>query len=80
MVRGAAILNVQMIPANAHDDNGRSTIDSTQITGPGNAILEARSTCDFEADVTWAIGVKARQRFKVTTLTNPVRLVIDVKQ
>jgi hypothetical protein len=49
------------------------------MAGPGNAILQARSACDFEAHVDWAIGVKARQRFKVTTLTNPPRVVIDVK-
>jgi Sporulation and spore germination/Immunoglobulin-like domain of bacterial spore germination len=33
---------------------------------------------DFEAVLTWAIGVMTKPAFKVTTLTNPPRLVIDV--
>jgi hypothetical protein len=76
---GRAILYVRMEPAQAHDDNGRSTIRSLQVPGPGGSITEAKSVCDFEADVSWAVGVKDRQRFKVTTLQNPTRIVIDVK-
>jgi len=52
----------------------------TSLAGPGPAILEARQTCDFEGEVSWALGLAARQRFKVTLLANPTRVVVDVKQ
>lgn len=76
---GRRLLLVSFEPANAHDDAGRSTIRANRVTGPGNAILESRQICDFEAHVDWAVGVSGEQRFKVTTLRNPTRLVIDVK-
>jgi hypothetical protein len=79
-VQGQAILQVKFTPADAHNSAGQSTIRSNHITGPGNVILESRQTCDFEADVTWHIGLRSQQRFKVTTLSNPTRVVIDVKQ
>lgn len=77
---GAAVLQVAFTTATAHTDAGQPTIKSREITGPGNAILKSVQTCDFEAHVTWAVGIKAQQRFKVTLLSNPTRVVIDVKQ
>jgi hypothetical protein len=77
---GEASLLVSFVAANAHTEAGQPTVDTRQITGPGNAILESRQVCDFEAHVDWAIGVKARQNFKVTLLESPTRVVIDVKQ
>ncbi len=77
---GAAVLQVAFTTAQAHTDAGQSTIKTREITGPGNAILKSVQICDFEAHVTWAIGLKAQQRFKVTLLSNPTRVVIDVKQ
>lgn len=79
-LKGSAVLLVTFRGTQAHDDFGRLTVDATQLTGPGKAITEAKQVCDFEGLVEWAIGVHARQRFKVTLLTNPHRVVIDVKQ
>jgi hypothetical protein len=77
---GSALLQVAFTGAQAHNDAGQPTLEARAITGPGNAILESRQTCDFEGHVTWAIGLKGQQRFKVTLLQNPTRVVIDVKQ
>jgi hypothetical protein len=33
---------------------------------------------DYEAVLTWAVGVWTRPPFTVTTLTNPARVVIDI--
>lgn len=78
-VKGNAILAVRFEATQAHDDNGQLTIASTKIAGPGNSILQAVSYCDFEGIVQWAIGVPSKQRFKVTYLANPSRVVIDIK-
>ena len=74
-----AILQVSFQPANAHTDAGQPTTPR-QIDGPGNVIVQSQMNCDFEAHVDWAVGVKAKQRFKVFRLANPTRLVIDIKQ
>jgi hypothetical protein len=77
---GEAMLEVTFEATNAHTDAGQSTLKSRQITGPGNIILESTQTCDFEAQVAWAIGLKSQKNFKVTLLSNPTRVVIDIKQ
>ncbi|MCC6381540.1 MAG: hypothetical protein IT304_03480 [Dehalococcoidia bacterium] len=77
---GTAVLDVRFEHAAAHDDAGKVTVNATQIQGPGKTIVEARQTCDFEGVVGWDMGVAGKQPFKVTTLTNPPRLVVDVKQ
>jgi hypothetical protein len=79
-VQGQAIVGVRLSPTNAHTEQGQATLPSNAVPGQGGVITETKGYCDFEAVVQWAIGVKAKQPFKVTTLTNPTRLVIDIKQ
>ena len=79
-VRGGAILAVRFRQAAAHTDAGQPTIAHTIVPSAGQTILEARQTCDFEGEVTWVLGVSGRQRFKVTLLSDPRRVVIDIKQ
>ena len=78
-LQGSASLVVRFTPAQAHDQIGGLTIRSKELIGPGNVILEAKLTCDFEAEVTWAIGVARFSNFRVTVLDHPARVVIDVK-
>ncbi len=78
-IQGQAILAVRFL-AQAHNDQGMSTIKARELKGPGGAIIEARMYCDFEGHLNWAIGLDSRSRFKVTRLSNPTRLVIDIKQ
>lgn len=79
-LKGAAILQVRIGQAAAHDQNGNPTFTPQTIPGPGTTILEGKSACDFEGVVVWGLGIKGKQNFKVTTLQNPTRLVIDIKQ
>ncbi len=79
-VQGQAILAVRFEPGAAHNEQGQLTVPATTVPGQGGVILEAKEYCDFEAVLQWAIGLKARQLFKVTTLNSPPRLVIDIKQ
>jgi hypothetical protein len=78
-VAGGAVLQVRLTPAVAHDEAGNLTIAATEVDGTGGTILAAVESCDFEADVTWAVGVADLRPFEVTTLDNPTRLVIDVR-
>jgi hypothetical protein len=77
-VAGTAVLRVQFQPANAHNETGASTIDANELT-PGLAtLLEAESTCDFEADVQWALGLTEEVDFRVLELDSPPRIAVDV--
>lgn len=53
---------------------GPTTIESADTT----RIQQVRRTGDFEAVLTWVIGLDARRPFSVTTQENPARLVIDI--
>ena len=75
---GVGKLVVRMFSAQAHDDMGQLTIDSTTVNGTGAAILQAVGSCDFEGVVSWAIGTDAIAGFRVTTLANPNRIVVDI--
>jgi hypothetical protein len=77
---GSDILEVAMTHAQAHDDSGKATLPQTMPSPGGTAITGGVSSCDFEGHVTWDFGMNGKHNFKVTTLTSPTRLVIDVKQ
>ena len=75
---GSHTLAVHFDFTNAHTDAGASSLPSTNVSGPGNSILNSESTCDFEAVVEWAVGVDGQKPFTVTLLEGPNRVVIDV--
>ena len=77
-IAGTAILRVQFTPANAHDEQGALTVDATEVTPGLTTLLEAEETCDFEADVQWALGLNQEVDFRVLELDNPPRIAVDV--
>lgn len=79
-VAGDAWLEVRMKPAQAHTDAGQSTIAQTNRTVNLPNLRQLVQTCDFEGNVTWVLGVGNPKRFRVLELTNPSRIVVDVKR
>jgi hypothetical protein len=79
-IAGSAILELTVSQANAHDENtGRPTAPSRVVAGLGN-VIEVVESGDFEATVSYGVGLAKRQKFSVTTLRNPSRIVIDVRK
>lgn len=76
---GKAILQVAFTSAQSHDDLGKPTLPG-EIKGPGKTVLSGLRSCDFEGHLTYVFGLSVVEPFKVTTLSNPPRVVIDVKQ
>lgn len=76
---GDAWLSIELSPANAHDEQGRATVTTRDLPVSLPVILRVRSTCDFEAIVTWVAGVGAPNRFRVLELDAPGRIVVDVR-
>lgn len=78
-IGGQALLRVALVPAQAHDDNGQPTVVERERK-PGLPVLrEMKLTCDFEADVTWVLGLERASPFRVQELSAPARLVVDLR-
>lgn len=76
---GDGWLMIRVEPANAHDDNGRPTITERHSRPALPVVLETRLICDFEAQVEWVLGVSSPNRYRVTELAQPPRLVVDIR-
>jgi hypothetical protein len=76
-IAGGAFLQARFSPAVAHDESGNPTA-SQELTPGRRSILEMKSTGDFEAVVTWVLGLDREVDFQVTDLQDPFRVVIDV--
>jgi len=78
-VAGQGWLEVRITPAQAHDEAGRVTVADRERKLALPVLRELELTCDFEADVTWVLGVASPNRYRVQELSNPARLVVDVR-
>lgn len=76
---GDGWLEVRFEPAAAHDEEGRSTFEERRLEPALPVVLEAVSTCDFEAVVTWVLGVASPEPYRVTLLEDPPRVAVDVR-
>ena len=78
-LRGRAVVQVDVHPATAHTDEGHPTLEGPlpDLTGFA-AFRDVADAGDFEAQLTWGIGVAARTGIRATTLTGPTRVAVDV--
>ena len=75
-IAGRAIVQVEFRPAQAHDENGQQTApDHLKPKLP--IVRELIATDDFEAVLTYGIGISGKSELRIITLDNPYRLVID---
>ena len=79
-ISGDGLLLVRLLPAQAHSESGVATIKARQLAPGLPLIKEMKIICDFEADVQWVVGVTAPNRYRVLELSNPARLVVDVRR
>lgn len=81
-VAGDHVIGIRLEPSSGFDLLGRP--DSPTYTGPTRlsadtaVVTEAVLTGDFEAVLSWALGLDGEHAFVVTELSSPPRLVIDV--
>jgi hypothetical protein len=85
-VKGDAFVVVRMEPASGFDLNtgegvmiykGPKRIDGT--AAGTSVVQELVRTGDFEAVLSWAIGLSDRADFRVRTATSPARLIVDFR-
>jgi hypothetical protein len=78
-VAGDAWLRIHVQPARGHSDAGQATVTDRRRSPRLPAVRELVMTCDFEAHVEWVAGVGAPNRFRVSELRDPTRLVVDIR-
>ncbi|CAB4953252.1 unannotated protein [freshwater metagenome] len=81
-VDGSAFLLIRLEPSSGVDLTAdgapRSFTGSGEIRSDTVVVREAALAGDFEAVMTWVLGVEGRHAFRVTEFAGPPRLVIDV--
>lgn len=78
-LKGDGWLEIRFYPANAHTEEGKPTVENREFAPHHKIIKELKLTCDFEADVTWVLGVASPNEYRILELKNPTRLAVDIK-
>ena len=85
-VQGSAIVLVRMEPASGFDLNTGEGVMTykgpKRIDGAGagaSVVQELVRTGDFEAVLSWAVGLSDKVDFRVLTATSPSRLIVDFR-
>lgn len=78
-VAGTGRLVVRLEPAQAHDDQGRVTVQDRERATALPTVEQMKLICDFEGQVQWVLGVTSPAPYRVIELTAPPRLVVDVR-
>lgn len=76
-IAGNAILQTVFEPARAHTDQGEVTV-TDRITFALPNVMQVVRSGDFESVLSHGIGLARKTKFRVFTLTNPSRVVIDI--
>ena len=78
---GNAFVVVRMEPASGFDlsvpEGELIYTGPRRLPGAGESVQEVVRTGDFEALLTWAVGLEARVPYRVLTLEEPARIVVD---
>jgi putative peptidoglycan binding protein len=78
-LRGRAVVEITLRPAAAHREDGSPSRPGPLPDVTGFATFrQIAEAGDFEGVLTWGIGVAARTGLRVTTLSGPVRVAVDV--
>ncbi len=78
-LKGDGWLEIRFEPSAAHTEDGKPTVENRELAPDHKIIGELKLTCDFEAVVTWVLGVSSPNKYRVLELENPTRLAVDIK-
>lgn len=79
-VAGGAFLEIHLEPAQAHDEQGRTTLPEWSVPPSLAVIRDLQKSCEFEAHLDWVVGLPAARPFRVMELDEPSRLIVDLEE
>jgi hypothetical protein len=77
---GDAWLELRLEPAAAHTEEGRPTLGARDLAVGAPLLQRIYRTCDFEAVVVHVLALSTPNAFRVFTLADPVRIVVDIQR
>lgn len=77
---GDAWLELRLEPAAAHTEEGRPTLGARELPLDGPLLRRVYRTCDFEGVVVFVMALAEPNPYRVFTLTDPWRIVVDVER
>ncbi|HXP19323.1 MAG TPA: hypothetical protein VN840_06735 [Streptosporangiaceae bacterium] len=77
-VAGSARLLVRFFGASGHNPDGRISYGALRRTYALPGVMQVVNAGDFEAVLRFGVGVARREPFRIFTLSNPSRVVIDL--
>ena len=78
-IAGASILQVTMFQANGHDENTGTDTSPARLAPAMHNVAEIVQSGDFEAVVSYGVGLVKDQPYTLSALANPSRVVLDVR-
>ncbi len=75
---GGALLRMRFDWADGHDRQGRVTYGPVRRTYALPGVIQVVNAGDFEATLTFGVGLARRTPYRVYTLTRPSRVVVDI--
>ena len=81
-LKGDAFVQIRMEPASGFDLNtaeGVLVYKGPKRLDGASVVQELVRTGDFEAVLTWVVGLSDRVDFRVTTTQSPARLIVDFR-
>ena len=78
-LRAKQYLWVRLSPAQAHTEAGTATIKQPERQLDMPVLKELKLSCDFEGEVSWVLGLSMQKRYRVSELSGPLRLVVDIE-
>jgi hypothetical protein len=79
-VLGGTWLLVRMTPAQARNEAGRMTVGGIEFDEDLKVVKSMRQVCESDGQVEWLLEVTERKPYRAESLTEPARLVIDIKR
>jgi hypothetical protein len=76
---GEGWLELRLEPTNAHTEAGAPTLPGREIPADGRLLRRLYLTCDFEAVVSIVLALTSPNPYRVMTLDDPPRIVVDVR-
>lgn len=76
-VPGAAKLALRFFDARGHDDTGGSTYGASRRTYALPGVIQVVNTGDWEATLSFGVGLAKKVPYRMYTLTKPSRIVVD---
>jgi hypothetical protein len=78
-ITGGTWLLVRLTPVHSRNEAGGTTLGGIEFDEDLAVVKYMRQVCDAEGQAEWLIEVKERKPYRAEVLTEPARLVIDIK-